>query len=180
LTYLKKIFIIIIVLFLDFSEIISVDNKQSNKKLHPVHLTFTNVEYIEAQNQFKILFKIFIDDFDNIIFKKYGFKLGFEKKEKPKNYEKIISKYINEHFKIIINNKIKLSLKYNYHKFKENEPTFYLYFLSKYKGDIKTVKITNSLMTDLFLDQKNLLIFNYKKIQKAIKFDNKKINVRVL
>ena len=175
MTLLKKIFIITLVLFLDLSKITSINKKQNDKIFHPVHLSYTNVEYIAAEKRFKILFKIFADDFDKIIFKKYGFKLGFEKKQEPKNYKKFISKYINEHFNITIDNKSKLILKYDYHKFKEDEPTFYLYFSSKYKGSLKSLKIKNSLMTDLYLDQNNLLIFNYKKMQKAVKFDLKKI-----
>jgi len=180
MTDLKKILLIVFLLFFDYPEIISVNKKIKADILHPVHFSYTNVEYIKDEKQFKILFKIFADDFDKIIFKKYGFKLGFENKKSPKNYKKIIKKYINENFKIFINNEEKSVLKYDFHKFKDGEPTFYLYFTSKYKGNIKSVKIRNSLMLDLYLDQKNLLIFNYGKIQKAIKFDNKKVSVIVL
>ena len=172
-----KILIIIALLFFDYSEITSVNNsiKLNNKTAHPVHLSFTNLEYVSAEKRFLILFKIFADDFDKIILKKYNYVLDFEKKKKNKNYEKFVSKYINENFKLFINNKSNTIVKYDYHNFKEDEPTAYLYFTYKYKGDAKTFKIKNSLMTDLYFDQNNLLIFNYKGMQKAIKFDNKKI-----
>lgn len=179
LNLLRKILIVFILLFFDYPEVISVNKKEKRNILHPIHLSYTNVEYFKSENKFKILFKIFTDDFDKIILKKYGFKLEFEKKKEPKHYKKIISKYINENFKIFINNEKISILKYDFHKFKDGEPTLYLNFTYNYKGSIKSATIINTLMTDLYLDQKNLLIFNYKKIQKALKFDKKITSVKI-
>ena len=141
---------------------------------HPVHVSYTNVEYIKDKKQFQILIKIFADDFDRVLKKKYGVYLNLANGEKPKAYEKIIDKYIFEHFKIVIDkeNYTKSSLKFIH--FELRDKAVWLHYICKYKGKSYNFELWNSLMTDLYEDQTNLLIFSFNGFQKAIMFTNDK------
>ena len=61
----------------------------------------------------------------------------------------------------------------NYKNSELKDITLWLYYDIKYSGTVKNVKIFNSLITDLYPDQNNLLIFTYKNTQKALKFSKK-------
>ncbi|RLD65329.1 MAG: hypothetical protein DRI95_08990 [Bacteroidetes bacterium] len=141
---------------------------------HPVHVSFTNIEFIEEKKEFQILFKIFADDFDLILKKKYDVYLNLENGKKPNGYEKIVTKYILEHFKIVIDNKNLTASKLRFLNLEFKEKAVWLHYIYKFKGQSDHFELWNSLMTDLYLDQTNLLIFNYYSFQKAIRFTNDK------
>lgn len=156
----------------------SVNNRDSKDTtsrplniLHPVHISFTNIDYNEAQDKFEILFKLFIDDFDEILKTRYGKNLNLTGGRWENNYIETINQYMLEHFKLIINKKDKTKSALKFVKKETAEDAIWLYydFITKEKNN--TFEVHNSLMTDLFMDQKNLLIFTYKGKQKALKFD---------
>jgi len=151
------------------------NNKSFYKGLpvyHPVHLSFTTIEYFEEDEKFKILFKIFVDDFDLVLKLKYGKDLKLLEGRWEKGYLKIINTYILEHFKISIGGKDKTkSLKYFSRHVKEN--AIWLYYEFNYKAKSEIFNIQNTLMMDLYLDQKNLLIFAFKGEEKGVQFNYK-------
>ena len=151
-------------------------SKSINKSLpfyHPVHISFTTIEYFEADKKFKIMFKIFVDDFDLVLKLKYGKDLRLLEGRWEKGYPKTINNYIQEHFKIIIagKNRTKSSLKYVSKEVKEN--AIWLNYELNYKPKGDTFNIQNTLMMDLYQDQKNLLIFAISGEQKGVQFDYK-------
>ncbi len=156
---------------------LSISGKQNfNKKanFHPVHVSFTNIEYVQDNKQFQILIKIFADDFDLILKKNYNVFLNLQNGKKPNDYEKTVSKYILSHFKIFIDNKDYSSTKLKFSNLELKEKAVWLHYTLKYKGNSTRFELWNSMMTDLYYDQTNLLIFNYKSYQKAIRFTNDK------
>jgi hypothetical protein len=142
---------------------------------HPVHISFTNVEYNEEKGTFLILYKFFVDDFNLILKNKYGKDLQLMSGKWDRASNEIVDKYILEHFKLIINNKdkTKSSLKFIRKEIKENAMWLYYDFNSKEKSN--NFVVYNTFFNDLYLDQSNLLIFTYKGEQKAYKFDQSNI-----
>ncbi len=167
---------LVLTLFVVFNTLSLGNNtfKVQEINFHPVHVSYTNVEYNVEKKQFDILFKIFVDDFDKILQKKYNVFLNLEKGKRLKDYDKIISKYIIEHFKIVINNKDYTSARLKFTHSELKEKAIWLRYTSKYKGKSKRFEVRNSLMTDLYRDQTNLLIFSYLTYQEAVRFTNNK------
>lgn len=143
----------------------------SSQFKHPVHVSFTTIEYFEDEGGFRILFKIFVDDFDLILKTKYGKDLKLSEGRWEKYYLKTINNYIFEHFKFIIDGKDKTVKQLNYSKHEVKEQALWIYYNYKYNGNDAKFDIHNSLMTDLYPDQNNLLIFTFKKEQLAFKFN---------
>lgn len=147
--------------------------KEEQQLIHPVHLSFTTVEYFEEEKKFKILFKLFVDDLDLVLKEKYGKDLKLLEGRWEKNYDKIINAYILEHFRITMDGKDKTKsvLKLTSHEVKEQ--AMWLYYDFNYKAKSEIFNIQNTLMMDLYPDQKNLLIFVFKEEQKAVQFNVK-------
>ena len=167
---MKQLIILILTLSL-----LSVNDNIPSKK-HPIHVSVTNIEYFSNKNKFEISFRLFADDFQEIILQNYGVKINLNNIIKnTKNYE-LINKYITKNFILKINNKKIENKKFIFKKSELEDITIWLYYEIKYNGKAKKINITNTLMFDLFRDQNNLLIFTHKKDQKALRFTNKNKN----
>ena len=168
-----KIFLTHIILSLIFASPLS----------HPVHISVTNIDYKIKENKFDISVKLFLDDFEKIINKNEKVHLNLGKRNELSNANFYIQKYISEHLMFSFNHKRFKSKKLILLKkeIKSDENTVWLYLEYKQKK-VKDLKIINTLMNDLYRDQKNLLIFTCKNTEKAIKFtfsktdENFKIN----
>jgi len=144
--------------------------------LHPVHISVVNLDVLDNKTLvFSV--KLFKDDFARILNKKNHTTIQFDKHTKLKEVQNYVNAYIFENFKIE-----GASSKENYYltKMKISDVAVWFYFKivtqdSKNK-DYKSLKVTNSLMTDLYQDQVNLFIMNYKGEDLAHRFDNSDIS----
>jgi len=153
----------------------SVDiQKEVGIAYHPVHISYTHIEFNQSTNKFEILIKLFVDDFDLILYQKYGKNLKLIEGKMEKGNDETIKKYINEHLKVIINGNYKTKPSIELLKTEFKDLSIWLHFDFSFKGNCSTFEIYNSLMTDLYPDQTNLLIFTFKDEQKAFKFNSGK------
>lgn len=140
---------------------------------HPVHVSISNIDYSEKNKSFDISLKIFVNDLEAVIDNKYHVKLNLGKSDESQNSIELINKYISENYVIIINNKIKSKNKMIFKDKKIIEDSIWLYY--EYKGvksNIKNISIKDSILTDIYKDQNNLLIINYNNFQKGYNFKN--------
>jgi hypothetical protein len=138
---------------------------------HPVHISFTNIEYDQEKGKFEILFKFYVDDFNHILKNKYGKDLGLGAGKWDKTYIDVVNKYILEHFKFIINNKDKTKSSLIFTRKEKTEDSIWFYYNISTKDRSNKFEIYNSFLTDLYMDQSNLLIFTYLGDQKAYKYN---------
>jgi hypothetical protein len=143
--------------------------------IHPVHISFTNIEYNQQKGKFEILFKFFIDDFNLILKNKFGKDLQLASGKWDNSYLHIINSYIFEHFKFIVNDKDKTKSSLKFVRKEKTEDSFCLYYDFNAKEKNNNFVVHNSFFNDLYMDQNNLLIFTYKGEQKAYKFDRSNI-----
>ncbi len=168
-------FILITLLFLlpmNFDAI-----KFEKKVLHPVHISFTTIEYFEKEHQYKILFKIFADDFDLILNTLYNKNIQLAAGKWEKSYLEPINSYISNNFKLIDSNDKTLVLKFDRKEFKEKAVC--LYYKVKRKAKKGKFRVLNKLILDLYPDQKNLLIFVFDGKTEAIQFGHNDIEKEV-
>ena len=142
---------------------------------HPIHLTVTNLEYEANHKVFVAKIRLFKDDFSKILYLKYHQRPDFVHKNKAAL--QLIRRYLGERFLIYINGVQVPAKKYQIKDYKIQDLTLWITLKIPYRQAIKSVEIHNQLMTDLYPDQKNMLIFTYKSVQKAYTF-NKKNNIK--
>lgn len=136
---------------------------------HPIHISLTNIDFDEDENSFVIAVKIFKDDFQTVISKKYNieYKVDEELNSQTKTY---VNKYFNENFIFYINNKKVDNNDLSFIKKETNFEAIWLYYKLNNIKDLKNIKLRSSFLDDLYPDQKNLVILNYKDINKGFKF----------
>jgi hypothetical protein len=146
---------------------------------HPIHLTVTNIEYNKKTKNFEISIRLFVNDFEKIIYLKNGVQLNIGRKNENPKANSYINKYIKSHLQLTINNQQINPKKFKLKQKKKEDVTLWLYYNVKYKGTFNQITIKNSLMTDLFRDQKNLLIFTYNNKQTPLQFSYRKTSIKI-
>ena len=140
---------------------------------HPVHLTVTNIEYNHEKKKFEVSIRLFLNDFEKIIDYKNNVTLNLYKSNEISDANRYINQYIYEHLQIKVNGEVLPKKKYILTKRKKEDVTLWLYYDIKYSRSPKTIEVSDNLMTDLYSDQKNLLIFTIGGKQFPFEFNKK-------
>ncbi|MBI9053342.1 MAG: hypothetical protein JEY96_05960 [Bacteroidales bacterium] len=136
----KTISVLIIFLFLWF---------------HPIHVSVTNVEYFPETSELELSTKIFKDDFQLLFVHLNELNIEFENEDSIHKYQDEIDSYIRKNLKVIIHEN---ECKYYFKDYKINDEAIWLSYTMKITDEIESLKIKNTLLLDLYFDQKNLLI----------------------
>ncbi len=139
---------------------------------HPVHLTVTNVEYDKQSKAFLIKYRFFSDDLQKIIYIKYGEKPDFTD-PKNKQTKELLHNYITGRFALYVDGQQIPSRSFDIKSYQLQDITLWVNVRVPYKQHFQNIKVINRLMTDLYNDQSNLLIFTYNSKQFALRFSKK-------
>jgi hypothetical protein len=121
---------------------------------HKYYIALTEIEHNPKSQSVQMIMNVFMDDIELAINKDYHTNLQLASKNEVQNVDSLFEKYLNEHFKIKIN----------------NSPSTYKYIGKEYDGDIiffyleienitevKVIEIQNDVLTKYFPDQQNLV-----------------------
>lgn len=138
---------------------------------HPVHVSLMSMEYSEKSDAFNVFLKIYADDFllDYRLITGDTSKIDFIA-DKVKA-ETLVTKYLNETVQIFAEGK-KLDGKLLNLESSEGELKMDLIFNNKKRS--KNYLVKNLIMTALYKDQSNLLIFRYGDYEEGIKLTPEK------
>ncbi len=135
---------------------------------HPVHVSVTHIEYDGESGKFRISFKVFTDDFMDIILKKYGYVLDPDLDWNAGDDREIISRYISESFALRANGEKDLSLVFT--GMKNNEEAVWLEYESSSARNPAELLIVNRILLDMFHDQTNLVILGVDAFERGYRF----------
>jgi ABC-type microcin C transport system permease subunit YejE len=146
----------------------------TNSAMHPIHVSVCNLELNDKENIVSL--KLFKDDFALALKNKYQLDIPMEKADEKIN-SKIISNYVNSCLQIELNKNKNLSLDYYYSEI--NEDAIWIYFKTENIYNATKLKIKNVLMLDIWDDQTNLLIINWKGKENGYRFDRHKVEIEI-
>ncbi len=156
----------------------SVFNFSFAETCHPVHFSVINMEYNESEEAFDISIKLFTDDLEKIIDYNNKTVLNLGKENQVKECNMLIDRYVKSNFVIVFDKKgVSKKLKQNKITVNNNDKATWIYYTLKSKKPHK-VTVRNTLLNDLYNDQKNLFIFTCKKFQEAKKFEKNDTNLQ--
>ncbi len=136
---------------------------------HPIHVSVTNIECVSGG--LSVTTKIFIDDFEEIILKKYGTRVNILGNKNNLLEVTNMDKYVKENLKIYIkdfnvfNNSVEIDSS------RISDYAIWLNYNISNSSEINKLTIVNTIFNDKYEDQTNLLIFNCNEYTEGIKFD---------
>ncbi len=140
---------------------------------HPIHVSLCNIEF--SDDELTIAVKLFKHDFQLAIYHNYGWELQYDDPEFTDS-KKLIDQYMNEALFIVLNKKERLKLSLNHAEIDDESVWFYYRFDKK---NMKKIYIKNELLLDIYGDQTNLVIINYRDKQNGYRFNIRHTEQRI-
>ena len=123
--------------------------------LHPLHVSVTEIEYDEKDKALEIMMRVFIDDLETTMRKTINEpELDILNPKPGITVDQLMRDYLAGHFKISLDNKPQV-INYLGHE-REGEAFIFYIEVAKVKK-WKTIQVQNSIITDMFDDQSNLV-----------------------
>jgi hypothetical protein len=127
-----------------------------NPTAHEFHVSKTLVEHNAESKSLEISMHIFVDDLELALEKIGGkeLRLGSDK-ENPKA-EELLVKYLNQQFQLLVNGK---SVKFSFIGKELSEDFLAVWCYLEVEGitNLNSLKVTNTVLTEMFPDQKNVV-----------------------
>ena len=136
---------------------------------HPLHLSITNITY--ENGKLKISMKTFRDDWELAYFHYHGTVIDFSTEENRKN--PWLSNYLEERF-AISRKKGEAPMEVSIDTIMMEDDSMQIEMRADLRGKPNSLYIYHALLTDIFPDQSNLVIFEFKKSETGMKFDHRK------
>jgi hypothetical protein len=137
---------------------------------HPLHLSFTNLEYKPALSRWELTIKIFSDDFQEAI--------NLNRHRTPEDLKKL-KEWLDKQVVIEFDDRLIPSDKWTLKEWKSKEEATWITFTFSSDLPVRQVKVLNSLLLELYADQKNLFIFTMGPLQSAHELTGKKREVLI-
>jgi hypothetical protein len=139
--------------------------------LHPVHVSVTNMDIDPESGGISLAVKLFSDDLQDLIHRKYGVLLNIVEQKDPGEKISAVNRYIAESFQCMVNGTTSVLLEFQ--ESRMNEEAIWLYYHADTGGKIRRLLIRNRLMLEKFDDQTNLIILSYHDVQNGYRLNNK-------
>ena len=138
------------------------------KNLHPFHVSVTEINHNAKEKTLEISCKVFTDDFEDALTRKYKAKVDLVQPNDKPAMDKLVSDYLSNHLQIKTdgNNAI---LKYIGFEV-ENEAT-YVYLQANNVSSVKKADVINTILHDLFNDQTEIIHVIVDGNRKSVKID---------
>ncbi len=132
---------------------------------HEYHLSVTEINYKAESQSLQIMTRVFIDDFENVLRKRFNDDIRLVKDAEEGPVKKVIERYLGQKLHLKSNGK-EHQLKYLGKEY-DNDQVI-LYIEVEKVAPFTEISITNSILTDLFDDQKNVVHVKVNGVTKSL------------
>ena len=158
----KTIYISVIFFFVLFSSF----------EAHKFYVSIYQINYAEKSKMLQITSRIFVDDLNAILQKKYNVKTTIGEPTETENDLIILKKYLSENLIIKVNNQVK-TINFKSKEIESNVLICYLNIVSVSK--IKSIEIQNTALLDLNNEQQNIMQINILGKKKSLLLTNENV-----
>ncbi|MBN2275962.1 MAG: hypothetical protein JXK95_16655, partial [Bacteroidales bacterium] len=147
--------------------------------LHPVHISYTNLDISSETGEVNLVCKFFSDDLALLFYHIYEREVIFDPESEiaASDLDLVTNHLLNSFFVKEPGGK---TVNFLYNKKEQNDESVWLYFEGRLSGkQPDSLLLENTLLLDLYEDQKNLVIVNYGGMEKGVIFDylRREINI---
>ena len=143
---------------------------------HKFYVSVTQIDYVPSKKRIEITHRIFIDDLEKALEKKYKRKVYLTSKKELPEAETLIKDYLKENVKISINKKAQ-NLEFLAREVEGD--VLILYTKIAVSKKINTFEIYNSLLTEVYADQQNIVHTNINSNKKSILLTNTELKGKI-
>ena len=136
---------------------------------HKFYVSVTQIDFVPNKKRVEITSRIFIDDLEKALEKKFKKKFYITSTKEIENSEILIQEYLKEKIKISINKKAQ-NIEYLAREVEGDVLIFYTKIAISKK--INTFEIYNALLTETFQDQQNIVHTNINSNKKSFLLTN--------
>lgn len=141
--------------------------------VHKFYVSVTEIEYNAQAESLQIISRVFIDDFEDVLKKRYDKSITLGENESS-GIDVHIKKYLEQKLQIEVNAK-PVAAKYLGKEYENDMVIFYLEVENV--EDLKTIQVKNTVLMDLYEEQKNLIHVEYQnKIKSLVLTSGKEVN----
>ncbi len=144
---------------------------------HKFYVSVTQIDFVPNKKRVEITSRIFIDDLEKALEKKFKKKFYITSTKEIENSEILIQEYLKEKIKISINKKAQ-NIEYLAREVEGDVLIFYTKIAISKK--INTFEIYNSLLTDLYKEQQNIVHLNINGNKNSFLFTNSETNQKTV
>jgi hypothetical protein len=135
---------------------------------HPFNVSVTEINHNPKEKTLEISCKIFTDDFEDALTKKYKAKVDLvQPKDKPA-MDKLVSDYISNHLSIKADDK---NATMNYIGFEVENEAVYVYLQVNDIASLKKAEVTCTILHDMYTDQTEIVHVIVNGNRKSVKID---------
>jgi len=131
---------------------------------HEFYLSVTEITYVKEKQSLQIISRVFIDDFEDVLNKRYSKDFKLIPNLEVEELEVYIEKYIRDKFSLETKTTV---LDYNYLGKTYEDDMIYLFLEVENISTFKTLTIENLILTDLFEEQKNMIHYTSGTFKKS-------------
>ncbi len=136
---------------------------------HKFYVSVTQIDYVPNKKRVEITSRIFIDDLEKALTKKYQKKPNITSSNELPEAEEWIKTYIKEKIKVSINKKPQVI---EYLAKEVEGDVLIIYTKIAISKKINTFDIYNTLLTEVYTDQQNIVHINVNSNKKSILLTN--------
>lgn len=127
---------------------------------HPLHISVTEIEYNEKAQALQIISRIFVDDLETAVRAKTNLpELDILNPGKDLTTKGLVSDYLKDHLKIKLDGKLQ---QLNFLGYEEENFALICYIEIEKVKEFKIIEVENTVITEAFDDQSNLVHVTYK------------------
>ena len=148
----------------------------SSFAVHKFYVSVTQIDYVPSKKRVEITSRIFIDDLEKALTKKYNKKVNLTSTKELPEAEELIKSYLKEKIKISINKKPQ-NIEFLARELEGD--VLILYTKIAISKKINTFEIYNSLLTEVYADQQNIVHTNINSNKKSILLTNTELQGKI-
>lgn len=133
--------------------------------LHKFYVSVTEIEYNEKAKSLQIISRVFTDDFENLLKKRYDEKIRLGKNYETAGASDYFGKYLEQKLEIKVDGK---PVKINYLGREYDNDMILLYIEVENMEAFSKIEIKNTVLMDLFSEQKNLVHVEFRGKTKSL------------
>ncbi|MCW3118845.1 MAG: hypothetical protein JWM28_2927 [Chitinophagaceae bacterium] len=149
------------------SDIAGIPGQQENT-FHPFHVSVTEINHNAVEKTLEISCKIFTDDFEETLSKKFKTKVDLVKPGDKVAMDKLLNEYIHEHLQLKADNK---AVVLNYLGYEVESEAVFVYLQAINIGSVKKIDAVNTILHDMFNDQTEIMHVSVAGNRKSMKMD---------